>query len=99
MSTPEENFEIATDGSNELATRAEAIDWLEAANECDMLAELARMNDLDDRLREEALTYMAHPPCEQLLRTVADGGDLPASLQEQAETLLRDTPDDAGASP
>lgn len=99
MSTPKENFEIAADGSNQLEAREEAIEWLEAANECDMLAELARMNDLEEQLREQALTRLSHPPCKQMLRTLADSGDLPESFQEQAEALVRDTPDDSGAGP
>lgn len=69
MSMPEENFEIATGGSNADEDREKAIDQLGTANECDELAELARTDDLADRYRE------------------------------RAETLLEDTPDDAGVGP
>jgi len=99
MSTPEENFEIACDESSDRAERETAIGELETANECDSLADLARMDDLDETLRERALSGMARPQCEQMLRELAEGEELPESLQKQAETLLDDTPGDTGAGP
>ncbi|WP_115865741.1 hypothetical protein [Halorussus litoreus] len=99
MSTPEENFEIARDESNDRSARESAIGGLETANECDSLADLARMDDLDETLRERALAGLAHPQCKLLLRELAEGEDLPDSLRERAETLLDDTPGDTGAGP
>lgn len=99
MSTPKENLEIAADESNEREAREEAIGWLEAANECDMLAELVQMDDLEEHIREQALTSLAHPQCKPTLETLADSEALPASLEEQASSLLQDTPDDSGAGP
>ena len=99
MSTPEENFEIARDGSSDESERERAINELETANECDSLAELARADDLDERYREMALAGLAHPQCRSMLETIAEGGALPESLQERAETLLGETPEDSGAGP
>jgi hypothetical protein len=99
MSTPEENFETAMDESSDAEAREAAIDHLETANDCDKLAELARMDDLEDRFRERAVAGLAHPQCKPMLQTLAEDGDLPASLREQAETLVEETPDGAGAGP
>lgn len=99
MSTPEENLSIVMDGSRQPAARERAIDGLEAANECEKLAEIVRRSDVDDRFRELALTALAHPQCTATLGRVAEADDVPADLRERAETLLRNTPEDAGAGP
>lgn len=99
MSTPEENFETAMDESSEAEARETAIGELETANDCDRLAELTRADDLEERYRERALTGLAHPQCKSVLQTLVEDGDLPASLREQAETLVEETPDGAGAGP
>lgn len=98
MSTPEEKFEIAVDESADGETRMAAIGELKTANDCGRLAELARMDDLEERYRERALAGLAHPQCKTKLRSVADG-DLPESLRERADELLEDAPDEAGAGP
>lgn len=94
MSTPEGDFETAVDDSNDREAREQAIDELETANECDMLADLVRMDDLGTEYREQALDRLATPQCKPTLGNLVDGRDLPESLQEQAETLLEDVPDD-----
>jgi len=99
MHTPEENFEIATDESNDREARESAIGTLETANECSRLAELARMGDLDETYRELALDGLAHPQCRTRLRQLVDGDDLEGSLEERAESLLDETPESAGAGP
>ena len=99
MSTPEEKFETARDGSGETEERERAIDELGTANECDRLAELVRMDDLEDRYRERALSGLAHPQCRLTLESLVESGDLPGSLLEEAESLLDGTPEDAGAGP
>lgn len=99
MSTPETNFEKAVDGSSDDETRTQAIEDLEAANECDMLANLVENDDLEDEYREQALTSLAHPQCKPMLETLVESGDLPESYQERAEQLLQETPEDAGAGP
>lgn len=99
MSTPPENFEIAADESNDAEVRERAIGDLETANDCDKLAELVRRDDLDDRYRERALEGLAHPQCRLMLRKIVDRGDLPESLRDRAETLLDETPENAGAGP
>lgn len=99
MSTPEENFETAVDEAGETEARERAINQLETASDCDRLADLVRMDDLEEQYREQALTSLAHPQCKPVLRTLVESGNLPESLQERAETLLRDTADDSGAGP
>lgn len=99
MSTPEENLEIAADESSDRAARESAIEDLEAANECDMLAELVQTDSLEKQFREQALTSLGHPQCESMLQKLVDSGDLSDGLQEQAEELLQDTPGDSGAGP
>lgn len=99
MSTPEENFETAVDESREPEAREKAISVLETANDCNRLSDLVRMDDIEERYREKALTGLAHPQCTSMLRTLVEDGTLPESLQERAETLLRETADDSGAGP
>lgn len=99
MSSVEKNFETAVDESSEREARERAIDELETANECDKLADLVRMNDLDEQYREQALRGLAHPQCKSMLRTLVESGNLSEALSEQAETLLEDTPGDSGAGP
>ena len=99
MSTPEANFEIAVDDSRDEQERRQAIDSLEAANECDLLANLVQRDDLSAALRETALESLAHPQCKPMLAKVGEDDDLPESLADQAATLLEETPDDAGAGP
>lgn len=99
MSTPEESFEIAVDESSERTARERAISSLETANDCDRLAELARMDDLEEQYREQAVTGLAHPQCKPMLETLVASGDLEASLRERAEALLDETPNDSGAGP
>ena len=99
MSTPPENFEIAADESSDAEERERAIDQLETANDCDKLAELVRRDDLDDQFRKRALEGLAHPQCRSMLQEVVDGGNLPESLRDRAETLLDETPEEAGAGP
>lgn len=96
MSTPEENFEIATDESSGSEARERAIGQLETANDCNRLADLARTDDLETEYRERALSGLAHPQCKSKLQTLVDDGALQGSLREQAESLLEETPDDAG---
>jgi hypothetical protein len=99
MVTPEENFETAMDESGDPEARETAIGELETANDCDRLAELVRADDLEDRYRERALTGFAHPQCKPTLQSLVEDGDLPASLHEQAESLVEETPDGGGAGP
>ncbi|NHN60300.1 MULTISPECIES: hypothetical protein [Halorussus] len=99
MSTPEQNLETAMDGSSDDEARERAIDELETANECDALADLARSADLAERYRERALEKLATPQCDSKLAELVDGGELPGSLRERAESLLEETPEDAGAGP
>lgn len=98
MSTPEEKFETARDGSNG-EERERAIDELGTANECDKLADLARMDDLDEQYRERAVATLATPQCSDTLRELAEGDELPDSLRERAGSLLEETPEDSGAGP
>lgn len=99
MSTPEENYEIATDDSSDADTREEAIDALEAANECQRLQEIVHSDGLEERVRERALEGLANPQCRPTLENIADGGDLDGSLRERAESLLEETPEGTGGSP
>lgn len=99
MSTPEEDFETAIDDSADGDGREQAIDELQTANECDSLAQLARMDDLSEQYRELAVRNLGHPQCKTMLSTIIDEGELPDSLQEVAESVLADTPDDSGAGP
>lgn len=99
MSTPEENFETAREGSSGDEERERAIDDLATANECDMLADLVRMDDLDEQYRERAVATLATPQCTETLRTLSGDEELPDALREQAERLLEQTPDDSGAGP
>lgn len=96
MSAPETNFETVVDSSSDAESRKQAIEGLEAANECDMLADLVRDDDLEDQYREQALTSLGHPQCESMLETLVENGELPESLDRQAEELLGETSDDAG---
>lgn len=97
MSTPEENAEIAVDESSDPSAREEAIDDLEAANECSQLADIALNDDIEDRYREQAVASLAHPQCKQALQTLVERSELPESMQDRAEELLDDTPDTTGA--
>lgn len=99
MSTPEANFEIAVDGSNDDDAREKAIEGLEAANECDMLAELATSDDVEETFREQALANLGHPQCYSMLERLVENGELSGDLHDRAETLLEETPEDAGAGP
>lgn len=99
MSTPEQNFETAMDEESDDEAREQAINDLETANECDMLADLARSDDIAQEYREQALAGLAHPQCKSMLEELADGEKLPESLRERAESLLDETADDAGAGP
>ena len=95
MSATEEQFEIAADESNGDDERERAINELETANECRKLADLVRMADLDDRYREQALEGLGHPQCRSTLEPLVEDGDVPESLQDRAEALLEEMPDDA----
>lgn len=99
VSTPEQSFEVAVDESRETDARMDAIDQLEAANECDRLAELVRGADVAEEYRERALSGLAHPQCRSTLETLVGSEDLSEALRERAEALLEDTPEDAGAGP
>ena len=99
MSTPEAHFEAVKDESSDDQRREEAIEGLEAANECDMLADIVRDDDIDSRFREQALNSLGHPQCKSMLETVVESEDLPESQQQRAEQLLQETPDDSGAGP
>lgn len=99
MGTPEENFETARDESSDDDARERAINQIETANECDMLSDLVRDDDLEEKYRELALESLAHPQCKPVLETLVEGGDLPETFQEKGESLLSETPDDAGAGP
>jgi hypothetical protein len=96
MSTPEEHFEIAVDESSDAEAREMALADLETANECARLADVVRDDGVEDRYREQALTGLAHPQCTATLRGLAEDSGLPSSLQDRAEQLLDETPDDAG---
>lgn len=52
MKTPQKNFEIAVDESHGREAREDAIDNLQTAIECDKLADLVRMNELDEQYRQ-----------------------------------------------
>lgn len=99
MDAPAEKLETASDASNDQETRERAIDELGTANECSRLAEFVRMDDVDERYRERALSSLARPQCRNTLEAFVEGGELPESLRERAETLLEETPEDAGAGP
>ena len=99
MSTPEGNFETAIDDSRDRAARERAIDELQTANECDSLAELARMDDIEAEYRELAIRNLGHPQCEPTLSNIVDEGDLSDSLLELARSVLAETPDSSGAGP
>lgn len=99
MGTPEENFETARDESSDGDARERAINQLEAANECDMLADLVRNGDLEKEYREQALKSLAHPQCKPMLETLVEDGDLSETYQEKGKSLLSQTPDDSGAGP
>lgn len=93
--TPEECIELAVDESAEEGRREDAIRELKLANECDELARLARMDDLPDRYREQAVAALATPQCDTTLRALVEDGDagdaLDGSLWEEAERLLAET--------
>jgi hypothetical protein len=99
VSTPDQSFETAIDESSDDEAREEAIDRLETANECDVLAHIARSDDLAEQYRERALTGLAHPQRNSVLGDLPEGESLPDSLRERAESLLDETPDDSGAGP
>jgi len=99
MSTPESNVDVVVDESADEQSRKRAIEDLEAANECDELAEVVRNEDLESTYREHALENLAHPQCRPTLESLVESGDVPDAQQERAEALLRETPDDAGAGP
>jgi hypothetical protein len=99
MGTPEQNFGTAIDGASDDEERERAIGLLETANECDSLAETVGTDDLEGRYREQALNALAHPQCKATLADLADDESLEASLRERADSLLDETPDDAGAGP
>ena len=96
MTETDERYDTAVDESSDAEAREQAIDDLEAANECDQLAKLVRADGLDDRYREQALASLAHPACEQTLERLLDAEDLPESLRGRAEELAQETPEDAG---
>lgn len=93
MSTPEESFETAMDESSDDAAREEAIDALEAANECASLAAVVERDDVADRFRRQALDALATPQCDSALRRLSEHDALDASLREDAERLLEDVED------
>lgn len=97
MSAPDQNFETAMDEERDDEAREQAIDGLRTANECDMLADLARSDDIAEEYRERALEGLAHPQCKALLEDLTEGESLPDSLREHAESLLDEIPDDSGA--
>ena len=99
VSTPERSFEVAVDESRETDARMDAIDQLEAANECDRLAELVRGADVADEYRERALSGLAHPQCRSTLEALVESEEVPEAIRERAESLLEDTPESAGAGP
>lgn len=94
MSTPEGDFETAVDQSNDREAREGAIDELDTANECDTLADLVRLDELETEYREQALDRLASPQCRPALEPLVDDSALPDTLREQAERLLEDVPDD-----
>ncbi|MFC4550099.1 MULTISPECIES: hypothetical protein [Halorussus] len=99
MNAPTEKLETASDSSNDPETRERAINELGTANDCARLVELARMDDIGERYREQALSSLAHPQCRTRLEALVEDRELPESLRERAETLLEETPEDAGAGP
>lgn len=99
MATPEESHEIALDESNDREDRKRAIGQLEAANECDMLADLVRNDSLEDDLRKLAFENLAHPQCKPVLETLVENGEVPEAFEGDGRTLLEQTPDDSGAGP
>lgn len=92
--TPQECVDLANDSAASRADREEAIDALEAANECDELADVVTNEDIDADLRGVALRALAGPQCDTTLRTVVEEGSLESPLQEEAESLLADQNDD-----
>ncbi|WP_135830194.1 hypothetical protein [Halorussus halobius] len=91
MSTPERNFEIAGDDTEGEKRREEAIDGLRTANECDMLADLARDDSLADRYRRQAVRALGSPQCTAMLRSLVD--DLDDELRATAERLAEERRD------
>lgn len=99
MSTPQENFELATDDATDPEERERAIADLETANECDSLAELVGADDIAMRFRERALDGLDHPQCSSTLEELADDESLSESMRDRAREMLGETPEDAGAGP
>lgn len=99
MSTAEENFEIAIDGSRDPEERERAIGGLETANACSELAALVEEADVDRRYRERALENLAHPQCKPTLERLVEDDAVPDGLYGRAESLLEGTPDGSGAGP
>lgn len=99
MSTPETNLETVVDTSSDEQARKQALESLEAANECDMLAELVTDENLEEQYRQQALTSLGHPQCRSMLESLVESGDVPEPHRERAEELLEETADDSGAGP
>lgn len=94
MSTPERNFEIAADDAEGETRREEAIDGLRTANECDMLADLARDDSLADRYRRRAVRALGSPQCTSMLRSLVEAGELDSELRTTAERLVEESEND-----
>ena len=88
MSSPAENFEIATDEYAALEARTTAISGLKMANECEKLETLVEGDDVADEVREHALDALAEPQCEATLESLATQDGLPEALGERARSLL-----------
>lgn len=88
--TPQECVDLAVDSSAVHADRENAIDTLEAANECDELAEIVTNGDIEMDLREQALRALATPQCNATIRNVVDEDSLDSSLQRKAERRLQE---------
>lgn len=86
--TPEECVEVAVNASADQEDRSEAIHELKMANECDELAELVLMDDLENQLRQQALRSLGTPQCDSMIQRLIEDGSLDQSLQQEAENLL-----------
>lgn len=91
--TPQECVKLAVDSSADPADRESAIDTLEAANECDELADIVSNGDIEERFRRQALDAVGRPQCRAMLERLVEDGSLDAPLAETAEELLAETDD------
>lgn len=88
MSSPTDHFRTAVNKATSRDERADAIDALADAGECDKLGIVVQTSGLAGPLRRRALNGLARADCDDLLRTLVEHDRIEDDLREDAAALL-----------